>query len=207
MDGAADHRLGILVLLFGAKKSPSWRGAAAVPCRIFKAETKGLLEDDDKDATPEQREIDERNRGRLRARARGPEQPTWKTPTRPAPSLTTGPAAVSVGGVIELFRGRPRDPHRRGRPDVPRRPLPGARARVMRISLYLVVGTIIALFFYDQLFRLIFDPYNDARRMLGQGTQTQAVITGVGGPLLLQLKLCSIAGYRRHQPVGGSREI
>ena len=61
------------------------------------------------------------------------------------------------------------------------------RARVMRITLYLVVGTIIALFFYDFLFQLILDPYNDARRLLGQGTQTQAVITGVGTPLLLQL--------------------
>lgn len=67
------------------------------------------------------------------------------------------------------------------------------RARVMRVALILVVGTVVALFFYDQLFNLIFRPYNEARQMLGHKTTTHAVINGVGGPLMLQLKLCSIA--------------
>ena len=67
------------------------------------------------------------------------------------------------------------------------------RARVLRSTLYLVVATIVALFFYDPLFQLLLDPYNQARRLLGQGTQTQAVITGVGTPLLLHLKVCGIA--------------
>src|ERR1700712_3267791 len=67
------------------------------------------------------------------------------------------------------------------------------RARVMRIALYLVVATIVALFFYDQLFQLILDPYNQARVSLGQTTQTEAVITGVGTPLMLQLKMSGIA--------------
>ena len=75
------------------------------------------------------------------------------------------------------------------------------RARVMRITLYLALGTIIALFFYDFLFQLILDPYNEARQMLGQGTQTQAVITGVGTPLLLQLKLCGIAAIVATSPL------
>jgi len=75
------------------------------------------------------------------------------------------------------------------------------RARVMRASLYLVVGTIIALFFYDQLFQLILNPYNDARQLLGQDTQTQAVITGVGTPLLLQLKLCGVAAIVATSPL------
>jgi sec-independent protein translocase protein TatC len=68
------------------------------------------------------------------------------------------------------------------------------RARVMRSAFYLVAATVIALFFYDQLFQLILDPYNSARKLLGQDTQTQAVITGVGTPLLLQLKMCGVAG-------------
>src|SRR3954453_4675446 len=67
------------------------------------------------------------------------------------------------------------------------------RARVMRIALYLVIGTIVALFFYDQLFDLILSPYNQARESLGQSTQTEAVITGVGTPLMLQLKMSGIA--------------
>jgi sec-independent protein translocase protein TatC len=75
------------------------------------------------------------------------------------------------------------------------------RARVMRSTLYLVVATIAALFFYDQLFQLILDPYNQARALLGQGTQTQAVITGVGTPLLLQLKICGIAAVVATSPL------
>ncbi len=75
------------------------------------------------------------------------------------------------------------------------------RARVMRASLYLVVGTIVALFFYDHLFDLIFEPYNSAREMLGEKAVTQAVITGVGTPLLLQLKLCGIAGIVATSPL------
>ena len=50
------------MLLFGAKKLPELARGSGRALRIFKAETKGLLEDDDKDATPEQREINERNR-------------------------------------------------------------------------------------------------------------------------------------------------
>ena len=75
------------------------------------------------------------------------------------------------------------------------------RARVMRATLYLVVGTIVALFFYDYLFNLIFEPYNSAREMLGEKAVTEAVITGVGTPLLLQLKLCAIAGIVATSPL------
>jgi len=54
--------VGILVLLFGAKKLPELARGSGRALRIFKAETKGLLEDEDKDATPEQREVNRRNR-------------------------------------------------------------------------------------------------------------------------------------------------
>jgi sec-independent protein translocase protein TatC len=100
---------------------------------------------------------------------------------------------VSLGGAFELFRGKPRDPIGEGGRMSLGDHFRELRARVMRSTLYLVVATIVALFFYDQLFQLILDPYNEARRLLGQGTQTQAVITGVGTPLLLQLKICGIA--------------
>jgi sec-independent protein translocase protein TatA len=56
--------VGIIVLLFGAKKLPELARGSGRALRIFKAETKGLLEDDDDDSTktPEQRAIDARNR-------------------------------------------------------------------------------------------------------------------------------------------------
>ena len=61
--------LGVLVLLFGAKKLPELARGSGRALRIFKAETKGLLEDDDNDKTktPEQREIDARNRAAAEA--------------------------------------------------------------------------------------------------------------------------------------------
>ena len=100
---------------------------------------------------------------------------------------------MSLTGVFELFRGRPRDPVGEGGRMSLGDHFRELRARVMRVALYLVVATIVALFFYDQLFQLILDPYNEARKSLGQSTQTQAVITGVGTPLTLQLKICGIA--------------
>ena len=56
--------VGIIVLLFGAKKLPELARGSGRALRIFKAETKGLLEDedDDKTKTPEQRQIDAQNK-------------------------------------------------------------------------------------------------------------------------------------------------
>ncbi len=50
----------VLVLLFGAKKLPELARGSGRALRIFKAETKGLMDDDD-DKSQEQREIDARN--------------------------------------------------------------------------------------------------------------------------------------------------
>jgi sec-independent protein translocase protein TatA len=56
--------VGIIVLLFGAKKLPELARGSGRALRIFKAETKGLLDDDDDDETktPEQRQIDADNK-------------------------------------------------------------------------------------------------------------------------------------------------
>jgi sec-independent protein translocase protein TatA len=50
----------VVVLLFGAKKLPELARGSGRALRIFKAETKGLLDDDedDKHKTEEQRQID-----------------------------------------------------------------------------------------------------------------------------------------------------
>ena len=53
----------VIVLLFGASKLPELARGSGRALRIFKAETKGLLDDDDDDTkTPEQRQIDAANR-------------------------------------------------------------------------------------------------------------------------------------------------
>jgi sec-independent protein translocase protein TatA len=78
----------ILVLLFGAKKLPELARGSGRALRIFKAETKGLLDDEDKDATPEQREVNERNRAASEAehRAQHKAQPDVED-TKPPGSL------------------------------------------------------------------------------------------------------------------------
>jgi sec-independent protein translocase protein TatA len=52
--------LAVLVLLFGASKLPELARGSGRALRIFKAETKGLIDDDDDLKTPEQREIEAR---------------------------------------------------------------------------------------------------------------------------------------------------
>jgi sec-independent protein translocase protein TatA len=50
----------VLVLLFGAKKLPELARGSGRALRIFKAETKGLMDDDDDLKTDEQRIVDQR---------------------------------------------------------------------------------------------------------------------------------------------------
>ena len=47
--------LAVLVLLFGASKLPELARGSGRALRIFKAETKGLLDDDDKDKADQER--------------------------------------------------------------------------------------------------------------------------------------------------------
>jgi sec-independent protein translocase protein TatC len=67
------------------------------------------------------------------------------------------------------------------------------RARLLRSVLVLLVGVIVALFFYEYLLNAVLSPYNAAKEALGQEVETKAYIKGAGGPLLLQLKLSGVA--------------
>lgn len=65
--------LAIVVLVFGAAKLPDLARSSGQALRIFKTETKGLRDDDEGDSpsgttTPEQREIEARNRAASEAR-------------------------------------------------------------------------------------------------------------------------------------------
>src|SRR5215213_1213681 len=67
------------------------------------------------------------------------------------------------------------------------------RARLLRVVVVLLAALIAALFFYDQLFDLIYRPYEIAQEQLKNKVDTRAVINGAAGPLMLQLKLCGVA--------------
>ena len=71
----------VLVLLFGAKKLPELARGSGRALRIFKAETKGLLddEDDEKTKTEEQKQIDAQRAETIRY-----EQPSSSTASEPS---------------------------------------------------------------------------------------------------------------------------
>jgi len=75
------------------------------------------------------------------------------------------------------------------------------RARLLISMVGLVVATISSFFIYDQLFEVISDPYNQARDQLGSTTDTVLYVSGVGGGLSLQLKLCALSGVILSSPL------
>ena len=77
------------------------------------------------------------------------------------------------------------------------------RARMLKSAVVIVLGVIVSLFFYDQIFQLVQTPYNAARDALeakGANVASEGVVTGVGGPLMLQLKLCGLVGLVATSP-------
>jgi sec-independent protein translocase protein TatC len=108
---------------------------------------------------------------------------------------------VSVSGVLGLFRVKPQNPVGDDGRMALADHLRELRARLLKIVLLLVVGTVIAWFFYDQLFNLILDPYLQAKERLGGKVDTKPVITGAGAPLLLQLKISALAAVVVGSPV------
>lgn len=68
------------------------------------------------------------------------------------------------------------------------------RARLLRVTAALVVGIVAAWFFYDALFALLLDPYEDARvRLEAKGVRTEPVLSGVASALLLRIKVSALA--------------
>ena len=100
---------------------------------------------------------------------------------------------MSLNGVIGLFRTPKNAVAPDGRMALADH-LRELRARLLKVAVLLVAGTVVAWFFYDALFQLIYDPYSRAQEVLeGKGVDSTPVLTGVANPLLLQLKLCALA--------------
>jgi len=100
---------------------------------------------------------------------------------------------MSLSGVIGLLVGRPVHPVGADGQMALSDHLRELRARLIRSVLALVVAFIVLLFFYNPLLDIVLGPYNDAREVLGESTETKAYIKGATGPLMLQLKLCGVA--------------
>lgn len=100
---------------------------------------------------------------------------------------------MSVAGVIGLFRASPQNPIGDDGRMALADHLRELRARLLRSVLALAIALTIALFFYNQLFDVIFHPYQVAREQLRGKVKTTPTIGGAGGGLLLQLKMCGVA--------------
>ena len=82
----------VLVLLFGAKKLPELARGSGRALRIFKAETKGLMDDDDdKLKTEEQRQIDSMRVDNTTYDPTAPTRPSTQSTSQP----TTQPNSES----------------------------------------------------------------------------------------------------------------
>jgi len=74
------------------------------------------------------------------------------------------------------------------------------RARILKAALVIVVGFVVALFFYDQLFDLVWDPYMKARDALGKD-RSLGTTSGVAGGFIAYLKLCGLAALIGTSPL------
>jgi sec-independent protein translocase protein TatC len=108
---------------------------------------------------------------------------------------------VSIVGVVDVLRGRPRNPvgpdGRMALSDHFRE----LRARLIRSALILVSGFFVAIFFYDQLLDLVNRPYLQAQEALRRNdTRTVQVVQDATGGLLLQMKLCGVVAIMASSP-------
>ncbi|MDQ6642738.1 MAG: twin-arginine translocase subunit TatC [Actinomycetota bacterium] len=74
------------------------------------------------------------------------------------------------------------------------------RARLMRSVLVIIVGIVVALFFYSQLFEFVTHPYREALAQLNKGIDSRLISSDVGGPLMIQLKLCTFVAIGATAP-------
>ena len=101
---------------------------------------------------------------------------------------------MSIAGALRLFRVRPQHPVGPEGQMALADHLRELRARLLIVATTLVLGIVVAWFFYEQTFGLLLDPYEAARETLeARGVETQPVISGVATSLILQLKISALA--------------
>ena len=108
---------------------------------------------------------------------------------------------MSIVGVVDVLRGKPRNPvgpdGRMALSDHFRE----LRARLIRSALILVIAFIVAILFYDQLLTLVTHPYNQAQVMLKEkGVVSTLVVQDATGGILLQMKLCGVVALIASSP-------
>ena len=83
---------------------------------------------------------------------------------------------MSIAGALRLFRVSPQHPVGPDGQVALADHLRELRARLMIVAVTLVLGIVVAWFFYDQTFALLLNPYEAARKTLeARGVETQTV--------------------------------
>ena len=107
---------------------------------------------------------------------------------------------MRIAGLVDLMRGRPHHPVGADGRMALSDHLRELRARLLKSALALLLGLVVALFFFDQLFDLVYGPYIQALESLPEGT-SMATTSGAAGGLMLYLKLCGFAALIGSSPV------
>ncbi|HWI42459.1 MAG TPA: twin-arginine translocase subunit TatC [Nocardioides sp.] len=74
------------------------------------------------------------------------------------------------------------------------------RSRLLKAAVVVLVAFVVALFFFDPIFSVVNQPYQQAREALGED-RTVATTNGAAGGFLLYLKLCGLAALIGTSPV------
>ncbi|MGL5823874.1 MAG: twin-arginine translocase subunit TatC [Nocardioides sp.] len=108
---------------------------------------------------------------------------------------------MSISGVVGLFVGKPQHPigpdGRMALSDHFRE----LRARIMISGTAIVVVLIASLFYFDQLYQLFLRPYDKGVAALDEDIDIKLTVAGLGGPLLLRLKLSGVAAIIVTSPI------
>jgi sec-independent protein translocase protein TatC len=108
---------------------------------------------------------------------------------------------VAFAGLLDLFRVKPTGPAGEGGRMSLADHFRELRGRLMISVLAIVAATVASFFIYNQLIELVTGPFNKARDMLGSDTNSVIYVSGVGGGLMIQLKLCALSGLVLSSPV------
>jgi sec-independent protein translocase protein TatC len=74
------------------------------------------------------------------------------------------------------------------------------RARLLKSVAVIILGMVVSLFFFDQIFQLVLTPYEAAQQALPEDVESLGTVGGAGGPLMLHLKLCGLVGLVATSP-------
>jgi len=105
-----------------------------------------------------------------------------------------------LNSLFGLYRGKPQNPvgddGRMALADHFRE----LRARLLRAITVLIVAIIVALVFYDQIFEFVTSPYRAALSVQNPDVKSRLISSDIGGPLMLQLKLCTFVAIGATSP-------